>query len=77
MFILMLFSEPLQRVDKCQKQPPQLVYEKGVPRNFTKFTRKHLCLSPFFNKFAGLRLGHTGKVGPRTQDLGVGPLAGQ
>ena len=28
MFILMLFSEPLQRVDKCQKQPPQLFYEK-------------------------------------------------
>ena len=65
MFILMLFSEPLQQVDKYQKQPPQLFYEKGVPRNSTKFTRKHLCLSPFFNKFAGLRPGHTVKVGPR------------
>ena len=25
-------------------------------RNFTKFTRKHLCQSLFFNKVAGLRL---------------------
>ena len=27
----------------------------GVPRNFTKFTGKHLCQSLFFNKAAGLR----------------------
>ena len=27
----------------------------GVPRNFTKFTGKHLCQSLFFNKVAGLR----------------------
>ena len=26
--------------------------KKGVPRNFTKFTGKHLCQSLFFNKFA-------------------------
>ena len=24
--------------------------KKGVPRNFAKFTRKHLCQSLFFNK---------------------------
>ena len=24
---------------------------KGVLRNFAKFARKHLCHSPFFNKF--------------------------
>ena len=28
---------------------------KVVPRNFAKFTWKHLCQSLFFNKFAGLR----------------------
>ena len=29
--------------------------EKGVLRNFTKFTGKHLCQSLFFSKVAGLR----------------------
>ena len=29
--------------------------KKGVLRNFTKFTGKHLCRSLFFNKVAGLR----------------------
>ena len=29
--------------------------QKEVPRNFTKFTRKHLCQSLFFNKVTGLR----------------------
>ena len=29
---------------------------KGVLRNFAKFTGKHLCQSPFFNKVADLRL---------------------
>ena len=28
---------------------------KGVVRNFTKFTGKHLCQSLYFNKVAGLR----------------------
>ena len=28
---------------------------KGVLRNFTKFTGKHLCQNLFFNKFVGLR----------------------
>ena len=27
-----------------------MFYEKGVFRNFTKFTREHLCQSLFFNK---------------------------
>ena len=30
--------------------------KKGVRRNFTKFTGKHLCQSFFFNKVAGVRL---------------------
>ena len=29
--------------------------QKGVIRNFTKFTGKHLCQCLFFNKVAGLR----------------------
>ena len=29
--------------------------KKGVLRNFTKFTGKHLCQSLFFNNVAGLR----------------------
>ena len=28
---------------------------KGVLRNFTKFTGKHLCQNLFFNKVAGIR----------------------
>ena len=30
--------------------------KKGVLKNFTKFTEKHLCQSLFFNQVAGLRL---------------------
>ena len=29
--------------------------KKGVLKNFTEFTGKHLCQSPFFSKVAGLR----------------------
>ena len=32
-----------------------MFYKKGVLRNFTKFTGKHLCQSLFFNKVADLR----------------------
>ena len=38
-----------------QKQPTKVFCKKGVLRNFTKFTGKHLCQSLFFNKVAGLR----------------------
>ena len=31
--------------------------KKGVFKNFTKFTGKHLCLSLFFDKVTGLRPG--------------------
>ena len=37
------------------KQPLEVFYNKGGPRNFTKCTGKHLCQSFFFNKVAGLR----------------------
>ena len=32
---------------------PELFFEKGILKNFTKFTGKHLCL--LFNKVAGWR----------------------
>ena len=31
--------------------------KKGVLKNYTKFTGKHLCQSLFFNKVEGLRPG--------------------
>ena len=31
------------------------LFKKGLHTNFAKFTGKHLCLSLFFNKVAGLR----------------------
>ena len=40
---------------KQQKQSSEVCYKKVVFRNFTKFTRKHLCQSLFFNKAASLR----------------------
>ena len=36
---------------------PEVFCKKSVLRNFAKFTGKHLCHSPFFNKVAGLRPG--------------------
>ena len=41
---------------KLYRNSPQMCSTKrGVLRNFTKFTGKHLCQSPFFNNVAGLR----------------------
>ena len=37
-------------VPKVQKQPPEVFYKKGVLRNFTIFTEKHLCRSLFLIK---------------------------
>ena len=34
---------------------PEVSCKKGVLRNFTKFTGKHLCQSLFFNEVTGLR----------------------
>ena len=33
-----------------QKQAPDVFCKKGILRNFTKFTEKHLCQSLLFNK---------------------------
>ena len=38
-----------------QKQPLELFCNKGVLRNFAKFTGKHMCQSIFFDKVAGIR----------------------
>ena len=38
------------------EEPTGGVYEKGVLKNFAKFTGKHQCQSLFFNKHAGLML---------------------
>ena len=35
---------------------PEVFYKKGVLKNLTKFTGKHLCQSLFFNNVAGLQL---------------------
>ena len=47
-----LFSE--SQTYQLQKQPPKVFYKKTVLKNFVKFTGKHLCQSPFFNKVATL-----------------------
>ena len=39
----------------CKSSNQRCSLGKGVLRNFPKFTRKHLCLSPFLNTFTGLR----------------------
>ena len=43
------------KISVCRSSPSEVFFKKGVLRNFTKFTRKHLCQSLFFNKVACLR----------------------
>ena len=38
----------------CRNSHPEVFCKKGVLRNFTKFTGKHLCQNLFFNKVAWL-----------------------
>ena len=49
-----VFSFLVSTSYKFWKQPAEVFYKKGVLRNFTKFTGKHLCQSLFYNKVAGL-----------------------
>ena len=44
----------LKSVKYYRRSRPEVFSKKGVLRNFTKFTRKYLCQSLFFNKVAGL-----------------------
>ena len=42
--IVLVFCDVV-RINRClkkQKQPPEMFYKKGVLKNFTKFTGKHL-----------------------------------
>ena len=48
-----LFWEGQKKLNH-QKQPPRCSVKKGIPRNFAKFTGKHLCQRLFFNKVTGL-----------------------
>ena len=51
----LLFEIPkVDCISNLQKQPPEVSIKKGVLRNSTKFTGKHLCQSLFFNKVPGL-----------------------
>ena len=45
----------LRTFDYSQKQPADMLYKKGVLKNSTKFIRKHMHWSLFFNKVVGLR----------------------
>ena len=40
---------------KNRSSRPEVLCQKGVLRNFTKFTGKHLCQSLYFNKVAGFK----------------------
>ena len=42
-------------VSQFRSSRPEVLCKKGVLRNFTKFTGKHLCQSLIFNKVSGLR----------------------
>ena len=49
----MMYACVHHRRSRCSR--PEVFYKKGVLKNFTKFTGKHLCQSLFFNKVARLR----------------------
>ena len=42
-------------LDICGSSRPKVFCQKGVFRNFAKFTGKHLCQTFYFNKVTGLR----------------------
>ena len=43
----------IRRIYLYKSSRPEVFFKKGVLKNFTKFTGKHLCQSLFFNKVAG------------------------
>ena len=43
-----------KRILTTRSSRSEVFCKKGVLKNFTKFTGKHLCQSLFFNKVAGL-----------------------
>ena len=40
---------------RIRSSRPEVFYQKGLLRNFTKFTGKHQCQSLFFNKVEGVK----------------------
>ena len=58
--LLLIFTNKSKYIKKLnhiyQKQLPEVFYEKYIPKNFTKFTGKHLFQGLFFTKVAGLSL---------------------
>ena len=53
-----LVYKPFTQVNQCPQNGsshPEVFCEKGVLKNFAKFTGKHLCQSFFVNKVAGLK----------------------
>ena len=56
LFSLALLMDGINLILKCDKSSrPGVFGKKGVLRNFTKFTGKHLCQILYFNEVAGLR----------------------
>ena len=53
--LLTCYSRSYQFHGNSRSSHQRCSVRKGVLRNFTKFTKKHLCQSRFFNKVAGLR----------------------
>ena len=49
------FKKGNSHLQECRSSNHRCSVRKGVLRNFTKFTGKHLCQSLFFNKVAGRR----------------------
>ena len=47
--------QQIAQIYKGKSSRPEVFCKKGVLRNFSKFTGKHLCQSLFFNKVASLR----------------------
>ena len=55
LFTLIFFIKIVNAIiNRSNRQ--EVLYKKGVHRHFAKFTGKHLWLSLFFNKVAGLRV---------------------
>ena len=51
--LFLKFSIVLRENKYCKSSRPDVFCEKGVLRNYAKFTGKHVCQSLFFNKVAG------------------------
>ena len=55
-----------EKLLRNRNSDPEVFCEKGVLRNFAKFTGKQLCQSLFLNKVAGMRYATLLKKGSGT-----------